>query len=378
MSSDKKLLEMLKKREEEQNKDADKSLLDRLREREAAMPTAPEDDSDPSQRLAYMIQQREWLERYQTASDRVENHSSWAYLRNRNKAWNFRKTLSDPDIGTGGSDQAPAQEDYDYSELISQENRDRVRQEIQESRRVEPGTVYAAGGNNTATGGTQYGARLQDPALSPDIAIDARQEQGLINYVDKYSGRSYKDNFFGQFAANYDYGRISQDAAMAWSDYLNKPTEANRQAAEVKSQILKEFQERNEAALDDENVQAGWISKSLAGYLPQFLDQTATSGSMALVGLLGGPTFSKAAASTGSFAYSYQTVQGAAFKSLLDAGVPEEKARAMAQDGRRQAAGPGGKGVCEDHPGAAGQEGRERGLAKAGLRPWQIRYEHRR
>ena len=332
MSSDKKLLEMLKKREEEQNKDADKSLLDRLREREAAMPTAPEDDSDPSQRLAYMIQQREWLERYQTASDRVENHSSWAYLRNRNKAWNFRKTLSDPDIGTGGSDQAPAQEDYDYSELISQENRDRVRQEIQESRRVEPGTVYAAGGNNTATGGTQYGARLQDPALSPDIAIDARQEQGLINYVDKYSGRSYKDNFFGQFAANYDYGRISQDAAMAWSDYLNKPTEANRQAAEVKSQILKEFQERNEAALDDENVQAGWISKSLAGYLPQFLDQTATSGSMALVGLLGGPTFSKAAASTGSFAYSYQTVQGAAFKSLLDAGVPEEKARAMAQD----------------------------------------------
>lgn len=38
---------------------------------------------------------------------------------------------------------------------------------------------------------------------------------------------------FGQTAANYELGRLTQDQSMAWSEYLDNPTEGNRRNAET-------------------------------------------------------------------------------------------------------------------------------------------------
>ena len=151
--------------------------------------------------------------------------------------------------------------------------------------------------------------------------------------------KEYKDNFFGQFGASYTQGRLSQDEAQAWNDYLTLPTEENRKRAETLSAVLKQFQSQNEEVLKDD-ADLPLISQSLAGYLPQFLDQTKATISGGLVGfgagsavpVLGSLAGAKAGATAASGAYSYNTMRGSAFRDLLKLGVDEETARAAAND----------------------------------------------
>ena len=166
------------------------------------------------------------------------------------------------------------------------------------------------------------------------MAVSAKDNAEMIDYIAKYADKERKDNFGGQFAANYDVGKINEDSAIAWDEYLDDPTEENRRKAEALSFAAQEYQEKNAAALDDENSVLPWITKTLANYLPQFVNQQAMQIPLGIITAAAtlNPANYKYGATIGSGVYSYRVMRGAAYRSLVEAGVPEEKARAAAND----------------------------------------------
>ena len=172
-----------------------------------------------------------------------------------------------------------------------------------------------------------------------------KQEQGYkkdierVDYVQHFQDIKQDDDFLGQFWASYDMGRLGQDEALAWNDYLNNPTPQNRRYAEAVSEQAYLYQLRNRKALDDDAI-LPWITQDLARYIPQFIDQNI-AGVKGLVGgaatgtvipIIGTAVGGKIGYVAGRAAYGYDTMRGIAFKNLLDAGLDEETARAAAND----------------------------------------------
>lgn len=165
------------------------------------------------------------------------------------------------------------------------------------------------------------------------------REEAQINYIRANDGKTFDDNFFGQFGASYALGRMRQDESLAWNKYLEDPTAENRAYAEAIGQLANKFEQENEATLAPDAT-LPWVSQSLANYLPQFADQVKYSAVGAIGGgaagsavpVLGTAAGIKAGITAASGLYSYQTMRGAAFKSLLDLGVDEETAKAAAND----------------------------------------------
>ena len=166
-----------------------------------------------------------------------------------------------------------------------------------------------------------------------------QREKDAISYIQENVGKTYDDNFIGQFGASYTLGRLTQDESLAWNKYLDNPTEENRAYAEAIGQVISAFQLENQEVLADDAT-LPWVSQSLANYLPQFADQVkygavgAVSGGTvgSVIPVLGTAAGIKAGITAASGVYSYQTMRGAAFKTLLDLGVPEDVARAAAND----------------------------------------------
>lgn len=166
-----------------------------------------------------------------------------------------------------------------------------------------------------------------------------QREKDALSYIQDNAGKTYDDNFIGQFGASYTLGRLTQDESLAWNKYLDNPTEANRAYAEAIGQVISAFQLENQEVLADDAT-LPWVSQSLANYLPQFADQVkygavgAVSGGTvgSVIPVLGTAAGIKAGITAASGVYSYQTMRGAAFKTLLDLGVPEDVARAAAND----------------------------------------------
>lgn len=165
------------------------------------------------------------------------------------------------------------------------------------------------------------------------------REEAQINYIRANDGKTFDDNFFGQFGASYALGRMRQDESLAWNKYLEDPTAENRAYAEAIGQLANKFEQENEATLAPDAT-LPWVSQSLANYLPQLADQVKYSAVGAIGGgaagsavpVLGTAAGIKAGITAASGLYSYQTMRGAAFKSLLDLGVDEETAKAAAND----------------------------------------------
>ena len=188
-----------------------------------------------------------------------------------------------------------------------------------------------------------------------DEEADAMVE--TIANIDKYANIKYNDKgIVGQTQANYTQGRLSQDTAQAYNEYVGSPTEANRMRADALSAVSEQFQINNKNALtsDDEDIGKvketvrNWVGVSLANYLPQFIDQTkasikgavggATAGAVvgsALPGVgtaVGAVKGAKTGWVLGSSSQMYQTTRGMVFKSLIDAGYDEETAIKAAND----------------------------------------------
>lgn len=94
----------------------------------------------------------------------------------------------------------------------------------------------------------------------------------------------------------------------------------------------------NERALDDENVKASWLTKSMAGYLPQLKDQIVPEliggGVGGILGYAVGMPDKGAAigAGIGTGLQSYGVIRGSVYRTLLEEGVDEETALSAAKD----------------------------------------------
>ena len=182
-------------------------------------------------------------------------------------------------------------------------------------------------------------AAEEDAAPLRAQADDLRHGLAGMDYEDRYQTIDRQDNFGGQFLASWDAGRLGQDEARAWYDYLSNPTEGNRAYAEAVSSARENYLLRNQNALD-EDATLPMISQSFAGYLPQFIDQNIAGAKGALAGAAAGSVLPIAGTAAGAKAgfvagrtlYGYETARGAAFKALLDAGVDEETARSASGD----------------------------------------------
>lgn len=236
--------------------------------------------------------------------------------------------------------------DYVAQALEDNGRLEEIQQEIQAAQKTQwdnPMPTGVASGlkfaqtmrDNPAEGMKQVRANLE----AQDQVKALTREQDRIQYIRSNAGKTYEDNFFGQFGASYALGRMRQDESLAWNKYLEDPTEENRAYAEAIGQLANKFEQENKATLAPDAT-LPWISQSLANYLPQFWDQVqygavgAIGGAAAgsAVPVLGTATGIKAGITAASGLYSYQTMRGAAFKTLLDLGADEETARAAASD----------------------------------------------
>ena len=178
-----------------------------------------------------------------------------------------------------------------------------------------------------------------------DEKIDTLERQkGLYDNIDKYSDDVHKDdyegdiwawfkNFGSQWSANYRNSALDRAADKAMAEYDKNPTEENREIAYAYDALVKQYAQNNKSALDDKNANAPWLSKTLAGYLPQFQDQIIPE----LVGgglgsLIGGKTGASIGSGIASYATMYDVMRGSVLRELLAEGVDEETAREAASD----------------------------------------------
>ena len=198
-----------------------------------------------------------------------------------------------------------------------------------------------------AFGAIQSTARIGTPEAIAETqnsvrrAADANAERfrladtiHWLDYVDEYTGKKYDDNFFGQYQANRMIGRLSQDSSLYWDAYLFDPSEENRRMAETADEMIQKLSIINSETLADDGT-LPWISRDLANYMPQFWDQLKykVGGGLAGAALtLGNPWGVRAGYVSGSAAYGYSTMRGAAFRELIKAGMDEDTARAAATD----------------------------------------------
>lgn len=164
------------------------------------------------------------------------------------------------------------------------------------------------------------------------------RQKELYEDIADFGYVSNEDTFTGQWRANYRSNELSREADKAMSEYIANPTEENKQIAYAYDAFEKAYKKNNEEALDDENVKASWLSKSAAGYLPQFKDQILPEAIGYVAGGLlgsavGAPTVGAAIGSgIGTFSQSYSVMQGSVYRTLLAEGVDEEIAKSAAQD----------------------------------------------
>ncbi|MBQ3557881.1 MAG: hypothetical protein IJA11_08830 [Oscillospiraceae bacterium] len=156
---------------------------------------------------------------------------------------------------------------------------------------------------------------------------------------DTYTADGFWGGHIGQFEANNDLGRINQESGEAWDDYLLNPTEENRERAFMYAALAEKVAGNAEDALNY-NSKAKWLTQSVAGYLPQWWDQTKAQveGGVAgaVAGSLGGAggmiTGARLGATAASSRESYHNMRGQAFRDLVMMGVDEVTAREAAND----------------------------------------------
>ena len=248
-------------------------------------------------------------------------------------------------LGTGVADQ-PLKA---YQSAMQEESRQRKKAAQKKVQQASDQIVQAAGGMGAGSVGAAQTTPYQKTVQRYKQAVAEETGLGRELYIlEKSAMGREQDTFKGQFSANYNVGRLTQDESLAWNDYLNDPTPENRAYAEAIGELLGEYVDKNGGVLDEEGQIAPWLSKSLANYLPQFFDQTKAQVKGGLLGGAAGFAVGTAVPGIGNAAglahgvkagvvaasgkYSYDTMRGAAFKSLLDLGLSEEQARDAAND----------------------------------------------
>ena len=173
----------------------------------------------------------------------------------------------------------------------------------------------------------------QAEQLSKKYSFEGRVE-AFDELADKDRfNKTYKDTFVGQTRANNAAAALAEKESLAWSKYLDSGSDADFYYATQLSNLRESFEEDNAEALDNENVKGGWISKTMASYLPQLANQAKYAAVGVLPGLAtGNAALAKAGYAASQGLYGYQTMRGAAYKTLIEAGVDPDAAREAAKD----------------------------------------------
>lgn len=204
------------------------------------------------------------------------------------------------------------------------------------------------GNRPSADDAEEYRQKSSELYAAQQKLDNLKREKGLYTDITKYADVINKDdyegsgagwkNFWGQTRANYRYAELSREADKAFNIYLDNPTEENKAIAYAYDALVKRYAENNENALDDEGEVLPWLSKSAAGYLPQFKDQIIpelVGGAVGgLVGMAAGaPTVgASAGAGLATGVQSYGVMRGSVYRALLAEGVDEETALEAAND----------------------------------------------
>lgn len=152
-----------------------------------------------------------------------------------------------------------------------------------------------------------------------------------MDYVQKYTGKRFEDTFGGRFGANYTMGRLGMDSALAWSGVMSLQKQEDRRMADTADELQEYLSIVNEAPLTSEAKDA-LITRDLAQYLPQWIDQMKYQAVGAVLLAPLGSKGAKAGYVAGSTLYGYQTMAGSAYGELIKAGVDHETARNAARN----------------------------------------------
>lgn len=163
------------------------------------------------------------------------------------------------------------------------------------------------------------------------------EEKKLEEYINKYSQKEYKDNFFGQTAASYRQAKIADKKADRYGEYYTTGNKRDLQLAQAVGELQKTFAENNAETLKDDAT-LPWISQTMAGYAPQFMRQTGARIAGGIEGgfigaTVGAPQVGAVVGqSLAASAEMYNSTRNQIFGELLEMGVDEEIARQAAND----------------------------------------------
>lgn len=162
---------------------------------------------------------------------------------------------------------------------------------------------------------------------------ELEREKAMYDDIAKFSNVVNKDTFGGQTKANYRSTKLSEKASIAFNDYMNNPTEKNRERAFTYYALAEEYIKNNKYALDEEGRVLSLLSKNFASNIAQkegqLLNQLIGGGIGTMIGGKAGWTTGSA---IGSGVHSYNVIRGSVFSELLSYGIDEETARKMAND----------------------------------------------
>ncbi len=198
--------------------------------------------------------------------------------------------------------------------------------------------VNSYGARPTANTAESYKQAVSEQYKAQEELKGLERQNEMYDDITKFGDVVNKDTFGGQWKANYRSNELSREADKAMNRYLDNPTEENRQIAYVYDVLARTYAENNEKALDDENVKASWLTKSAAGYLPQFTDQILPElvggGVGGILGsAVGAPSVGMSlGAGLATGAQSYGVMRGSVYRTLLAEGVDEETALQAAND----------------------------------------------
>ncbi len=220
-----------------------------------------------------------------------------------------------------------------------------------------------------------YNSALSEQGYVYEEIEALKKQRKAYEKAKKNGDEVNEDNFFGQFESNYETSDFSRNRAKVdnafvdnkvalkenpYEDYdtandpalqraiernlelrqnsLEQQYGINKETGDAYTKLIADYVTNNKEALDEEGRVLPWISKSAAGYLPQFFDQTKAQafggGVGAVMGAAVGQPGKGFAMGSGiaTGMQEYEVMRGTVYRTLIEAGVDEETAISAASD----------------------------------------------
>ena len=167
------------------------------------------------------------------------------------------------------------------------------------------------------------------------VGTEAYKQEKKEEAIEKAKKRAEQPRKFEVAKANYTLGKLTEDESKAWYKYRNSQSQEDYEEALNASAKVEDWVQNNK------NIGKGdLLTKNLAEYLPQFINQQKNAlagagiggGAGAAVGSIipgagtvaGAIKGAGAGYTAGSAKYSYEQMAGQTYKDLLQLGIPND------------------------------------------------------